>query len=90
MTTILSAGVPPTLDKLDSSIDKSRVVDYNALTKAAWEQKLDAEIPISIQSPCKENNSDMKGIQRTIKNLQNDLERIKRFSNLNKIGRAHV
>ena len=81
--TALSAGAPIAEDILQSSIDKSRSVDFHEITKSAWEQKLDLETVLDIQSPCKSDNSDMKGIQRVIKNLQNDLERIKRFSNIN-------
>lgn len=81
--TALSAGAPISEDILQSAIDKSRSVDFDKITKAAWEQKLDLETVLDIQSPCKSDNSDMKGIQRVIKNLQNDLERIKRFSNVN-------
>ena len=80
--TALSAGAPIAKDILQSSIDKQRSVDFDEIVKSAWEQKLDLETVLGIQSPCKENNSDMKGIQRVIKNLQNDLERIKRFSNV--------
>ena len=81
--TALSAGAPIAEDILQSAIDKARTVDFHEITKAAWEQKLDLETVLDIQSPCKSDNSDMKGIQRVIKNLQNDLERIKRFSNIN-------
>jgi len=79
----MSAGTAPTKGINQSSIDKVRAVDNYKVTKAAGEQKLDLEKVIHIQSPCRTDNSDMKGIQRTIKNLQNDLERIKRFSNVN-------
>jgi len=81
--TALSAGAPIAEDILQSAIDKARTVDFHEITKAAWEQKLDLETVLGIQSPCKSDNSDMKGIQRVIKNLQNDIERIKRFSNVN-------
>lgn len=81
--TALSAGAPIAKDILQSSIDKARTVDFNEISKASWEQKLDLETVLDIQSPCKSDNSDMKGVQRIIKNLQNDLERIKRFSNVN-------
>jgi hypothetical protein len=80
--TVMAAGGPSTNNINQSSIDKGRSVDFNAITKSAWEQKLDLETVIHVQSPCKTDNSDMKGIQRTIKNLQSDIERIKRFSNV--------
>lgn len=81
--TALVAGAPISENILQSAIDKARTVDFNEITKASWEQKLDLETVIDIQSPCKSDNSDVKGIQRVIKNLQNDIERIKRFSNIN-------
>lgn len=81
--TALSAGAPASKDILQSAIDKSRSADFDKIAKSAWEQKLDLETVLDIQSPCKSDNSDMKGIQRVIKNLQNDIERIKRFSNIN-------
>lgn len=80
--TVIAAGAPSTNNINQSSIDKGRSVDFNAITKAAWEQKLDLETVIHVQSPCRTDNSDMKGIQRTIKNLQSDIESIKRFSNV--------
>jgi len=78
-----SPGAPPSIGVNHSSIPVARAVDFQEITRAAWDQKLDLEKVIHIQSPCKTDNSDMKGIQRTIKNLQNDIERIKRFSSVN-------
>lgn len=80
--TALSAGAPETKDIFHRS-DQLRLQDNYEWNRATWEQKLDFETVLDIQSPCKSDNSDMKGIQRVIKNLQNDIERIKRFSNIN-------
>ena len=38
-----------------------------------------------IQSPCKKDNSDIKGIQSAIQYLQNTIEKIKRFNSVNGI-----
>lgn len=78
-----STGAPPSKEVNQSSVPLARAVDYQEITRTAWDQKLDLEKVLHIQSPCKTDNSDMKGIQRTIKNLQSDIERIKRFSNVN-------
>lgn len=78
-----SVGAPPSNGINQSSVPLARAVDYQEITRTAWDQKLDLERVLHIQSPCKTDNSDMKGIQRTIKNLQSDIERIKRFSNIN-------
>jgi hypothetical protein len=80
---VIAAGSPQTKNILQSAIDKSRSVDFTEVTKAAWQQDLDLKRVLDVQSPCKSDNSDMKGIQRVIKNMQNDLELIKRFSNVN-------
>ena len=80
---VITAGSAPSKAVIQSAIDKARTVDFTEITKAAWGQDLDLKKVIDIQSPCKSDNSDMKGIQRVIKNLQNDLEGIKRFSDVN-------
>jgi hypothetical protein len=80
---VIAAGSPQTKNIIQSAIDKSRSVDFPEVTKVAWQQDLDLKKVLDVQSPCKSDNSDMKGIQRVIKNLQNDLELIKKFSNVN-------
>lgn len=80
--TVIKAGSPSTSSIVQSSIDKGQARNPE-ISKSDEEQKFDRERINDIQSPCKSDNSDMKGIQRVIKNLQNDLERIKRFSNVN-------
>jgi hypothetical protein len=81
--TVITAGSPPSISINQSAIDKARTVDFNEVTKAAWDQDLDLKKVLDIQSPCKSDNSNMNGIQRVVKNMQNDIERIKRFSNVN-------
>lgn len=80
---VIAAGSAQSKAIIQSAVDKARTVDFSEVVKSAWDQKLDLAKELDIQSPCKSDNSDMKGIQRVIKNMQNDLERIKRFSNVN-------
>lgn len=77
------SGTPQANQVLQSAVDKARTTDFSKISYSAYEQKLDFESVLDIQSPCKTDNSAMKGIQRTIKNLQNEIGRIKRFSNIN-------
>lgn len=77
------AGTRQASQVLQSAVDKGRATDFSKIAYSAYEQKLDFETVLDIQSPCKTDNSAMKGIQRTIKNLQNEIGRIKRFSNVN-------
>lgn len=57
-----------------------RIQDHKEWTLAAWSQHEDAYKNISIQSPCKSGNTDIKGIQRTIKNLQNEITKVQKYS----------
>jgi len=68
---------------IQSAIDKSRSIDFDEITKFAYQYKDDIRKVYSVASPCKSDNGDTKGIQRTIKNLQNAISTIKRFSNIN-------
>ena len=68
---------------IQSAIDKSRSVDFDKITKLAYQYKDDISKVYSVASPCKSDNGDMKGIQRVIKNLQNAISSIQRFSNIN-------
>ena len=79
---VITAGSPPTKTIVQSAIDKSQTRNP-LITKSDQQQKEDLNRVLDVQSPCKSDNSDMKGIQRVIKNMQNDLEKIKRFSNVN-------
>ncbi len=78
----MSAGSPQTKTIFQSAIDKAETIGFDQIVKAAWSQDLDLKKVLDVQSPCKSDNSDMKGIQRIIKNMQNDLELIKKFSNI--------
>lgn len=68
---------------IQSAVDKSRSVDFDEITKFAYQYKDDIRKVYAVASPCKSDNSDAKGIQRVIKNLQNAISTIKRFSNIN-------
>lgn len=68
---------------IQSAIDKSRSIDFDEITKFAYQYKDDIRKVYAVASPCKSDNGDTKGIQRTIKNLQNAISTIKRFSNIN-------
>lgn len=81
--TVLPVGTPQTKDVDQSPTTHRHSQTFSEISKVAWQQDIDLRNVIHIQSPCKSDNSSMKGIQRTIKNLQTDLERIKRFSNVN-------
>jgi hypothetical protein len=81
--TVLPAGTPQTKDIDQSPVTHRHSQSFAEISKLAWQQDIDLRTVVHIQSPCKSDNSSMKGIQRTIKNMQIDLERIKRFSNVN-------
>jgi hypothetical protein len=80
--TVITAGSAPTKAIIQSG-DKHQAQGNPKVGKASSEQLEDLNRVESAQSPCRSDNGDMKGIQRVIKNLQNDLEKIKRFSNVN-------
>lgn len=61
-------------------------VGSSEYTKAAFTQFKDMNYVNSLYSSCKKDNSSIKRIQRTIKNLQNFLEDVKRYSNINSIS----
>jgi hypothetical protein len=66
-----------------SAIDKAHTIGNKKVNYAAALQDDDFKKVYAVASPCKSDNSDSKGIQRTIKNLQNAISTIKRFSNIN-------
>jgi len=70
---------PATVD-LNSVPEYFRIQDHKDWTLAEWSQNDDAYKNISIQSPCKSGNTDIKGIQRTIKNLQNEITKVQKYS----------
>jgi hypothetical protein len=63
--------------------DKIQLAGNAEVIYSAAVQSYDFAKQYFAQSPCKKDNSDIKGIQLAIKNLQNDISRIKRFSNIN-------
>jgi hypothetical protein len=80
---VLAAQLVAKVGKNDSIIDKLHVVGYSDVTYAGYIQHVDMQNVFSVASSCKSDNSDTKGIQRAIKNLQNAISTIKRFSNIN-------
>lgn len=75
-----NARVPDYLIKTNTSPNTS--VDYiaNLLTKAREEEQTDRDEkkPVLSTRKCKKNNSEMKGIQLTIKNMINNVEKAKK------------
>lgn len=66
-----------------SAIDKSHTIGNKKVNYAAALQADDFARVYAAASSCQQDNSDVKGIQRVIKNLQNAITTIKRFSNIN-------
>ena len=75
-----NAKVPDFLKKANTSpnYDASYIANY--LTEARKEDQEDKDIktPLASTRKCKKNNSEMKGIQLTIKNMINDVEKAKK------------
>ena len=78
--------VTPATSQLSQQIIQKADVNhalYNKeITKAAYEKDADFKLSYNVASPCKSDGTDIKGIQRTIKNLQSTLTTIQKFSNL--------
>ena len=73
------AKVPDNLRLLDNK--PLNTFDTYHINTLAWKtQQQDKNVikPLASTRKCKKNNSEMKGIQRTIKNLLGDVERIKK------------
>lgn len=68
---------------IQRAVDMSHALDFDEITKFGYQYKDDIRKVYAVASPCKSDNSDTKGIQRVIKNLQNAISTIKRFSNIN-------
>lgn len=68
---------------LQRAVDMSLALGSDEITKFAYQYNDDNKLVYPIASSCKSDNSDSKGIQRVIKNLQNAISTIKRFSNIN-------
>jgi hypothetical protein len=66
-----------------AAIDKSHIIGNKKVNYAAALQADDFSRVYAAASSCQQDNSDVKGIQRVIKNLQNAITTIKRFSNIN-------
>lgn len=66
-----------------SAIDKLHTIGNAETNFAAKLQDDDFKLKYGAASSCQQDNSDVKGIQRVIKNLQNGISTIKRFSNIN-------
>jgi hypothetical protein len=66
-----------------SPIDKSHTIGNQKVNFSAALQEADFKLVYGVASSCQQDNSDVKGIQRVIKNLQNAISTIKRFSNIN-------
>lgn len=79
-------GSPPSVNVVQSSIDKARSLDFADISKAAWSQKDDLETIVHVQSPDSTDNTDIKGFQRTLKNFLQSLEGIKRYSEVDSFG----
>lgn len=75
----------PSAVSVNNSPEFSIDIGNSEFTKAAYTQFKDANLVYSLYSSCKKDNSSIKRIQRTIKNLQNFLEDVKRYSNINSI-----
>jgi hypothetical protein len=81
----MTSGItsPPAITPIQRAIDASHSIGFDKIAKFAWEYQDDIRKVYTVASPCKSDNGNMKGIQRAIKNLQNDIEKIRRFTNIN-------
>lgn len=77
-------GAPSSIS-VNNSPEFSVNIGSPEYTKAAFTQFKDMNFVNPLYSSCKKDNSSIKRIQRTIKNLQNFLEDVKRYSNVNSI-----
>lgn len=66
-----------------SAIDKAHVIGNKKITYSEYLQDEDRKIRYFAASSCREDSTDVKGIQLAIKNLQNVVSTVKRFSNVN-------
>jgi len=71
---------PPVTAALQSAIDKTHLTP--SAIEAYYKQARDRRIVYPIQSPCKTDNTNIKGVNRVLKNLLNEVEEVKKFSNL--------
>ena len=71
---------PPVTAVLQSAIDKTHLTP--SAIEAYYKQARDRRIVYPVQSPCKTDNTNVKGVNRVLKNLLNEVEEVKKFSNL--------
>jgi hypothetical protein len=71
---------PPVTAVLQSAIDKTHLTP--SAIEAYYKQARDRRIVYPIQSPCKTDNTNIKGVDRVLKNLLNEVEEVKKFTNL--------
>lgn len=76
-------GVAPAGESVIQVGDLNQAKSYDKIDSAAWQQNYDLKLSYNVASPCKSDNTDVKGIQLIIKNLQNAITTVKRFSNIN-------
>ena len=68
---------------IQSAGDKLHIIGEKKVDFASALQYYDNNIMYTAASSCQQDNSDIKGIQRIVKNLQNAISTIQRFSNIN-------
>lgn len=71
---------PAVTTVLQSAIDKTNLSPE--IIKAYYDQEKDRRIVVPLQSPCKADNTNLKGVDRVLKNMLNQIEEVKKFSNL--------
>lgn len=74
------AKVPDFLTKTNTSPNSDASLIANLLSEARKEDQEDKDVrtPLASTRKCKKNNSEMKGIQLTIKNMINNVEKVKK------------
>lgn len=77
------AADSPSIVGINQSTGDKYHVYFSDITKAHKIQIDDMYVMEFIYSPCDKDNTEVKGIQRVIKNLQNVLENVKKYSNIN-------
>lgn len=75
--------VSPTVSYDNVAIDNLHLLGDKKYTLSANYWDYDSNRTYSVASSCRQDNTDAKGIQRVIKELQNAISTIKRFSNIN-------
>jgi hypothetical protein len=78
----VSLGTTPSSKDIIQIADVNHTLSVEEITKLGYQQDYDLRLPYGIASPCKSDGTDIKGIQRTIKNIQSTLTTIQKYSNL--------